>query len=99
MLLRWVYALKVKFNLTAPALSYQCVGQILDHELFVGVAGRVPNYLLPPLLFVTAILGLTRHITTYLAALSKVCAKKGCNYYMQLACQLAKSPLILKWYK
>ena len=25
MLLRWVYALKVKFNLTAPALHYQCV--------------------------------------------------------------------------
>lgn len=24
MLLRWVYALKVNFNLTAPALHYQC---------------------------------------------------------------------------
>jgi hypothetical protein len=24
MLLSWVYALKVKFNLTAPALHYQC---------------------------------------------------------------------------
>ena len=24
MLLRWVYALKVKFNLTAPALHFQC---------------------------------------------------------------------------
>lgn len=40
MLLRWVYALKVKFNLTAPALPYQCAGYALGLGLPVGVVTR-----------------------------------------------------------